>query len=1718
MPYSSRLELQIDSRTGEQSLQRMERRLEGVERAGSRADGSVKSMSGSLGGLRAAALAASGALAALGVGQLSRETFAAVRSAETLRASLKTVTGSVENASAAWESLLEFASETPFTLEQSVQGFIRMKSLGLDPTQESLRSFGNTASAMGKDMMQMVEAVADATTGEFERLKEFGIRARKEGDQITFTFQGVETTVRNSSEAINEYLQDIGENQFAGAMADQMDTLGGKASNLEDSIYQLYLAIGEAGATDAFNAALDGSIGTVEALTNNIDTLATAAGGLAVVAGSRLAVALGSATTAMVAKTAANIADAKAEAVAAQQTVRRTAAELSAANTIRARAVADAKATAGTNAHAFAMQNLTAASTRATAAQAAHTSATNVATAAMGRASIAARGLSGAMTLLGGPAGAILATVGGLALLGQHFDDSAEKAKEMEFRANELAESLRLMGETSIRTQLAGITLELAAMDGAQQALEEQSRKSSRTNSVLGAEFQNLHDTIQTTVVAARHGSEEHEKLRTQQMALEKALELVTNSGDSASRSITQYSSISKEAAKAAKEQADSLEALRREMDPLRAEHAAYTERVGVLNQALAEGTIEHDEYGNAVRWAADQYVQAATGAEEYEKQTESLVQQYDRQHQKAQQLRNDLAAVNEMYRQGDVDGQAYQRMVASIRDDMRELALEADPAAQEMARAWEEASNRIDETFSDAFAGAFESFDDFGDQLLDGFKRLLAELAYQATLKPIVVGFTGDMQGLMSGQSGGGFGGTLSAARSVLSGTNSLSGLGGLFGGGIGAAGTAATGYAGAGFASQVATGGYTGFAGSAAAGSAAGGGLMSGLGAAMPWVGAGLLADNVLGLGIVEGITDAIGGLFGGGKSSPSLDLTTLAPRGSYRGVLEDSSRAVHASGAFGTVGFADAGTSRLNDQFGGDFDKAREFLEAIANTDNLVAGLAQTEAQLDAMTEAAREFSLRGGSPQEVLDQLGSRTSAIIGAVDGQFGQFLATLDGGAEEIVAQAMQAQQAVSLLGTASEHLNVQFNATGTGAYTAATGLVEMVGGLDALSGMQQQYYQAFFSEAEREARTRAEMTSALQQVNLQLPETRDGYRQLIQAQNLNTEAGREAYAVLLQMSGTFAELVPAAEGAATGIEAMTQRLDELRDIASEREDDVRRAWQAFESQSFGQQIALLELIGDSEAALAMQRERELAGIDPLLHETQRRIWAIEDEAAAQQEATRAAADYQRELSSVRSQLESTLGSIGEWVDTQRATGGTPGNNLASAGDQFARQLALAEGGDRSALQSITQYADRYLAAGQEMFASGTGAQRIERDVISALENLPDALTAEEFLADEIREALQEAVDNLPGGIASALSPMFDAIDLDASGLIDYREFASAFDGMATDDQLKRIFLQLDTNGDGQISRLEALNRSSEGTEGNTKTLDQRAREQLRELTDLVQETQSSTGQLIDLNGSIVSLGDSLDALRDAQRDAMAADRQYQDFMARATSVSMMRAEMSESESIIASSMGQMSAAQIAQLDSFVGNNARGEDGQLTQSDWERVRNNINNNDNISKAAADYVLHTAATMLREGRIEDWEAIIAGQQYTPDRFFAQGGVFTNSVVDKPTSFSMGMMGEAGPEAIMPLHRSGNGSLGIRAELPPLPSLLGQSDVADVLRDLKAEVTHLRRENREMQQQIAGNTGQTRDAVAATGSDAHQQRERQARELQRLNRNAKLKVRT
>lgn len=210
-------------------------------------DRAFRSVKTSLGGLKNAVFNVQTAIATVIGGATIGTIVKANRSFQSLQASLITFTGSAEAAGRQFAVLQDFAAKTPFALEEVVGGFNKLVARGITPSIESLTAFGNIASGTGKSLDQFIEAVADAAVGEFERLKEFGIKANSEGDKIKLTFGGVTKTISKDSEEMLAYLEQLGETKFAGSIARQAQTLNGAFSNFGDAVDRLSVAIGEAG-------------------------------------------------------------------------------------------------------------------------------------------------------------------------------------------------------------------------------------------------------------------------------------------------------------------------------------------------------------------------------------------------------------------------------------------------------------------------------------------------------------------------------------------------------------------------------------------------------------------------------------------------------------------------------------------------------------------------------------------------------------------------------------------------------------------------------------------------------------------------------------------------------------------------------------------------------------------------------------------------------------------------------------------------------------------------------------------------------------------------------------------------------------------------------------------------------------------------------------------------------------------------------------------------------------------------------------------------------------------------------------------------------------------------------------------------------------------------------------------------------------------------------
>lgn len=168
---------------------------------------------------------------------------------------LTTLYGDVDTAKAKFQDLSAFAAQTPFEFPELLDATVKLKAYGIE-AGDYLKILGDTASGMGKSLNDTVEALADAQTGEFERLKEFGIKAleitKKNAEQLgvsaeqagqtalTYTDkygkQQVAVVDRNNREMITSTITGIWNEKYAGAMEQRSKTLSGMLSTLKDNM------------------------------------------------------------------------------------------------------------------------------------------------------------------------------------------------------------------------------------------------------------------------------------------------------------------------------------------------------------------------------------------------------------------------------------------------------------------------------------------------------------------------------------------------------------------------------------------------------------------------------------------------------------------------------------------------------------------------------------------------------------------------------------------------------------------------------------------------------------------------------------------------------------------------------------------------------------------------------------------------------------------------------------------------------------------------------------------------------------------------------------------------------------------------------------------------------------------------------------------------------------------------------------------------------------------------------------------------------------------------------------------------------------------------------------------------------------------------------------------------------------------------------------------
>ena len=718
--------------------------------------------------------------------------------------------------------------------------------------------------------------------------------------------------------------------------------------------------------------------------------------------------------------------------------------------------------------------------------------------------------------------------------------------------------------------------------------------------------------------------------------------------------------------------------------------------------------------------------------------------------------------AIKELDR--SLDYQKYDATMAQVKA-MRLLAGEQarggvlqtmDETAKAAQAEWTKFYDSVYNGLTDSLFRAFEKggsfFRNFWDGIRNLFKTTVLKLAIQG-----VVGGVASLLG-MSGAANAATGG-----NSILSGLSNLStlnsigsvigtGFAGTVGASVGAlfgtmAGNTATGMAlGLGSGSSIAA---------ASAASVAGGGAAAGAG----------LTSVASTLGAIPGVgwaalaAVAVASIFGGRGNK---EVTGSGIEGNVGGdgfsgnsfsTWKQSGGWFHNDSSGKETGTLDAATT---DQFSNSYKAVRSAAMQAATALGLSATVIANYSErisLQLGSDAAANEKAVVALFSNMGDRMASAVAPGLSAMSRQGETAGATLS----RLAGSLSAANAWLGMLG----HTLLEVSLAGG---NAASKLADAFGGIENMATASKSFYETYYTQAERSARSIEDMTKVLGALGLSLPASKDAFRALATGLDLTTDAGRKAYAAMLTLAPEFAATTDAlgalSKQAAQAIEALFSKLSEgirsaVERIAGERfavaagvqqingpgtmsRDAILRgiAGTSLAAPGIGGLSAAQSALGQADAAVAAQ----VAAVAYAKTQTPSRA-ALDGAGGAlgaAQNATRAA---QSEVDRYRAYGNSNFNMFMSLAESGRDVRGSGANGNSApwgSGESNAQTVVFA-------LQAAQRNQQPVQAAYDTQLAAYSGAAALNASQVAAAQAKLSAATAEQVASVTAAKAAQQA-------------------------------------------------------------------------------------------------------------------------------------------------------------------------------------------------------------------------------------------------------------------------------------------------------------------------------------------------------------------------------------
>jgi hypothetical protein len=359
----------------------------------------------------------------------------------------------------------------------------------------------------------------------------------------------------------------------------------------------------------------------------------------------------------------------------------------------------------------------------------------------------------------------------------------------------------------------------------------------------------------------------------------------------------------------------------------------------------------------------------------------------------------------------------------------------------------------------------------------------------------------------------------------------------------------------------------------------------------------------------------------------------------------------------------------------QFSLAFESIYDAVEASAGALGINASRRLNNLNID-----TQRISLEDLSPEEQKAELEAVFSTIFDRAAGAAVPFIDEFQRAGEglgetlaRVANQTLVTEEAVTRLG-------IQFSdLSGRQLVVASERLMEAAGGVEQFISSMEGFIDNFASDAQQFALAQSDITRALSQSNLQLPATRDGYYDLLQAQNGATAAGADNIATLLRLQGVADEYYTFLE------DANRSAIESQRDLLSVQQSTYRDALQEAEAMAGSVSRALDGLSLTGQQFDAASRERALASLDRMATTGQIGSQPVLDDA----------------LASATNINAGEFGTLNDYIRTVARTGATLTNLQQVTDRQVTREQKLLANIERR-LEAMTEQLSAVGQAGRE--------------------------------------------------------------------------------------------------------------------------------------------------------------------------------------------------------------------------------------------------------------------------------------------------------------------------------------------------------------------------------------------------------------------------------